>query len=81
MPHVGTRCLVHEGCVVTIRFRQADLVRDIGIDTLVGSGLSCEGWVVLLHHLLLHTNVTLVLITLLIPDHLQVLDLSLRSRW
>ena len=76
MAHVGPCCLVHERGVVAVGFGQADLVRDVGVDPLVGGGLGGEGRVVLLHHLLLHADPLLLLISLFVPDHLQVLNLG-----
>lgn len=78
--HVGSRRLVHEGSVLAVGLGQSDLVRNVGVDALVGRRLSREGRVVLLHQLLLLPNATLLLVPLLVANHLQVLDLGLRGR-
>jgi hypothetical protein len=78
--HVRSRGLIHEGSVLAIGFGQTDLVGNVGVDSLVGSGLGREGRVVLLHQLLLHSDAALLIVSFLVSDHLQVLDLGLRSR-
>jgi hypothetical protein len=79
--HVGSWCLVHEGCIVAVGFGKADFIRNVGVDSLVGSGLSGEGRIVLLHHFLLHADVALLLVSLLVPDHFEIFNLGLGSRW
>ena len=81
MPHVGAGALVHEGSVVAVRLGQADFVGDVGVYSLVGGGLCGERRIVLLHQLLLLSDVALLFVSLLITDHLQVLDLSFRCWW
>jgi hypothetical protein len=78
--HIGPWSLVHEGCIVAVGFGEANLIRNVGVDTLVSSSLGRKGRIVLLHHLLLHADVTLLLVSLLIADHLQILDFGLGSR-
>lgn len=77
MPHVGPWALIHEGRVQAIGLRQADLVGYVGVDSLVSSGLGGKRRVVLLHHFLLHSNSPFLVISLLVSDHLQILDLGL----
>ena len=76
--HIGDRSLIHKGRIISIGLRQANLIGYVRIDPLVGSGLGGKGRIVLLHQLLLHSDVTLLLVPLLVADHLQVLYLGLR---
>jgi len=77
---VGAGRLVHEGGVVAVGLGQADLVRNVGVDPLDCGGLGGKGRVVLLHQILLHPNPLLLFVSLLVSNHLQVLNLGFRSR-
>ena len=77
--HLGSRGLIHERSIVSIGFGKADFVRNVRVDSLVGSRLGRKRRIILLHHFFLHSDPSLFLVSLLIPDHFQILDLCLRS--
>lgn len=80
--HICSRLLEHEGRTVTIWLRQTDFVgRNVRVMTSLGSCL-CDIWrIVHLEDFLLLSDVLLFLISLLVSNHFEILDLSLRSWW
>ena len=80
MSHISSRRLIHKRRIRSIRFRQPNLVRYIRINSLISCCLCCKRRIVLLHHLFLHTNTSLLLISLLVSHHLQILYLGLGGR-
>lgn len=79
MAHVRSGWLVHEGRIGSIGFGQSYLVWNVGVYSLISCRLGCEGRIVLLHHLLLHSYSSFLFISFLISDHFQVLYLCFRS--
>ena len=65
--------------MLAVRFRESNLVRDVCVDSVFGSSFCGERRITLLYHFSLHSYLSLLLISLLVSDHLEVLDLRFRS--
>lgn len=78
--HIGSRFLIHERSILSIGFRNAYLVRNVWVGSLLCGSLGCKGRIILLYHLFLHSEFSFFLISLLISHHFQILNLSFRRR-
>lgn len=79
--HICTRLLIHERCILSIRFGKTDLVGDVRVCPLLCRSLDCKRWIVHLNHLSLHSQLTFFLVSLFVSHHLQILNLCLRGWW